>query len=63
MQADRKIKREVILELLRQNAAMRKLIEDWPPREIMMDYEKEWNEQRLEFLRVSPPIDFKLPGD
>jgi hypothetical protein len=63
MQADRKIKREVIVELLRQNAAMRKLIEDWPAREIMMDYEKEWNEQRLEFLRVNPPIDFKLPGD
>lgn len=63
MQADRKIKREVIVELLRQNAAMRKLIEDWPAREIMMDYEKQWNEQRLEFLRVNPPIDFKMPGD
>lgn len=50
-----KIKKAVIFELVRQNQAMRQLLEKWPAREIMMDYEKEWNEHRSRFLQTSPP--------
>ena len=46
----RKIKRTVVLELYRQNQIMREILDDWPAREIMMDFEKEWNERREEFL-------------
>lgn len=50
-----KIKKTVVAELARQNAAMRKLLEEWPPREIMMDFEKAWDEERTRFLKGSPP--------
>ena len=50
----RKIKRTVVLELYRQNQIMREILDDWPAREIMMDYEKEWNERREEFLNNHP---------
>ncbi|MCB1309661.1 MAG: hypothetical protein KDK30_15835 [Leptospiraceae bacterium] len=50
----RKIKRTVVLELYRQNQIMREILDDWPAREIMMDFEKEWNERREEFLNNHP---------
>jgi hypothetical protein len=45
-----KIKRSYIDSLIRQNREMRNLLETWPAREVMMDYEKEWNERREHFL-------------
>jgi len=56
MKEGTKIKRSVIFEMLKQNEAMRELLQTWPPREIMMDYEKTWNEKREEFLRHNPPL-------
>ena len=49
-----KIKKAVVADLVRQNEAMRKLLEEWPAREIMMDYEKDWNERRQRFLQQNP---------
>ncbi|MDH5655385.1 MAG: hypothetical protein OEZ34_05725 [Spirochaetia bacterium] len=46
--------------MIRQNKKMRKILECWPAREIMMDYEKNWNELREEFLNRNPfPLDWK----
>ena len=47
----------MFLELLEQNRQMRRLLEEWPAREIMMDYEKGWNEQREQFLAKHPPVE------
>ncbi len=60
-----RIKKATIAELARQNAAMRELLEQWPAREIMMDYEKEWNEHRTRFLQTNSPPEVDpdfLPG-
>lgn len=51
-----RIKRSTIERLIEQNRAMRELLLAWPAREIMMDYEKEWNEQRQNFLDQNPEI-------
>ena len=50
-----RIRRTTVLELIRQNQIMREILESWPAREIMMDYEKEWNEDRESFLLNHPP--------
>lgn len=50
-----KIKKATVAELALQNEAMRELLEQWPAREIMMDYEKEWNEHRTKFLQTNSP--------
>lgn len=52
-----RIKRSTIIELHKQNQAMRELLLAWPAREIMMDYEKEWNEQRTRFLDENPEVE------
>lgn len=51
----RRIRRVDLLELLRQNQAMRQLLDEWPAREIMMDYEKAWNERREALLNTATP--------
>jgi len=53
----KQIRRAVLEELLEQNRIMRELLESWPARKIMMDYEKEWNEGREDFLNNHPPLD------
>ena len=57
----KKIKKTLLQELIRQNARMRQLLESWPAREIMMDFEKEWNEKREQFLssHVPPSLEFR----
>ncbi len=34
---------------------MRQLLDEWPAREIMMDYEKAWNERREALLNTATP--------
>lgn len=51
-----KISRRQIEIMKKQNEEMRKLLEQWPAREIMMDYEKSWDEKRREFLENNPPL-------
>ena len=54
------ITKSQIRELIRQNREMRALLECWPQRELMMDYEKSWNERRNEFLNENKfPLDWK----
>ena len=54
------ITKSQIKELISQNKKMRKILECWPARELMMDYEKTWNELRTEFLqRNTFPLDWK----
>lgn len=55
--ASPRIKRSTVTTLIEQNRAMRELLESWPAREIMMDYEKEWNERRQRFLERSPEVE------
>ncbi len=50
MEKARHIKRSELEEILNQNRAMRALLQDWPARKVMMDYEKEWDERRRALL-------------
>lgn len=50
-----KIKKSTIAELVKQNRELRACLEAWPAREIMMDYEKEWNERRQRALNLPEP--------
>lgn len=56
----RKIKKSVIYEMMEQNKIMRELLEKWPAREIRMDYEKEWDEQRQAFFLKHQPVDLNI---
>ena len=38
---------------------MRDLLEAWLTREIMMDFEKEWNQRREDFLSRHPSAELK----
>ncbi len=58
-QAEPRIKRSTVNLLIEQNRAMRELLLAWPGREIMMDFEKEWNEQREKILRDHPEINLE----
>ncbi|MBX7057988.1 MAG: hypothetical protein K1X75_07965 [Leptospirales bacterium] len=58
--AGRIVKRGQLKELMRQNKVMRQLLEEWPAREIMMDYEKSWNERRQSLLQSSPLVEIDL---
>lgn len=51
-----KIKESSIRLLVQQNQEMFELLQSWPEREIMMDFEKDWNEKRLRFLQKNPGI-------
>lgn len=58
-----KLTKRVVKEILMQNQEFRKLLDDWPAREVMMDFEKEWNEKRLHALkkfRTYDPRDFDI---
>jgi len=57
MENKKVITKSQIKELIRQNKEMRRILESWPAREVMMDYEKSWNEIRKEFLEEN---DFPL---
>ncbi|MCB1174639.1 MAG: hypothetical protein KDK39_13805 [Leptospiraceae bacterium] len=56
----KRIKKSVVVELFRQNQAMRELLDKWPARAIMMDYEKEWNAERQELLARLEKLDLEL---
>lgn len=56
VRAGKRISRNTVETLLEQNRRMRELLQTWPPRKIMMDFEKEWNEKRLRFLHHNPPV-------
>ncbi len=62
MNENKKIKRSDLEEIIRQNRTMRTLLESWPAREIMMDYEKSWDERRRIFLDENPPAEI-LSGE
>jgi hypothetical protein len=55
-----RIKKSDIEELIIQNQKMRMILETWPSREIMTDYEKDWNSERISFLKNHNK--FLLPG-
>lgn len=59
MQDKQVIKKSAIRELIRQNNEMRAILQSWPARELMMDFEKTWNEKRLYFLDENPPSELK----
>lgn len=48
-----RIKKALLREILVQNQEMRKLLEEWPARMVMMEYEKDWNDRRLRLLEKS----------
>ena len=59
MDSKKVITKSQIKELIRQNKEMRRILESWPARELMMDYEKSWNEIRTEFLEENQfPLDW-----
>lgn len=61
MDAPRKrIKKSDIIMLLEQNRQLRGLLEEWPAREIMMDFEKEWREKVDLFFQSQPTIDLEI---
>jgi hypothetical protein len=43
-------------EILLQNRKMRKLLQEWPARKIMMSYEKDWDARRRRFFEEHPPV-------
>ncbi len=51
-----KLTKEEVRELIKQYKIMRKLLETWPRRKIMMSYEKEWNLKREAFFKNHPKI-------
>ena len=46
----RSIRRSELERLRREHRELADLLRAWPARQILMDYEKEWNERRLEIL-------------
>ena len=56
----KRIKKSDIVRLLEQNRQMRNLLEEWPAREIMMDYEKEWREKVDTFFQTQPMLDMEI---
>lgn len=52
----KRISRQTIETLIEQNRRMRDLLESWPPRKIMMGFEKDWNEKRKRFLDNNSPV-------
>ncbi len=51
-----KMTKDEIKELIKQYKIMRKLLETWPRRKVMMSYEKEWNLKREAFFKKHPKI-------
>ncbi len=51
-----KISRSDVIKLIKQNQEMRKLLNEWPARNIMTDYEKDWNEKRIQFLSINSDL-------
>lgn len=41
-------------EILRQNRMMREILEAWPARQVMMGFEKDWDQRRRAFLAEHP---------
>ncbi len=56
-----RIRKSDIASLISQNQEMRRLLEEWPSREIMTDFEKEWNNKRTAFLEQNEPV--HIPDD
>lgn len=43
-------------EILRQNRLMREILEAWPARQVMMGFEKDWDQRRRAFLEEHRPV-------
>lgn len=43
-------------EILRQNRLMREILEAWPARQVMMGFEKDWDQKRRAFLEEHQPV-------
>lgn len=59
----KKITIRTLKDIMAQNQEFRELLENWPAREVMMDYEKDWNEKRMRTLskhRIYDPKEFGL---
>lgn len=54
MRDQQKLKRSDLVNIIKHARALRSLLENWPAREIMTDYEKEWNAQRERLLSENP---------
>ena len=52
-----RIRRSRLKEILEEYKTMHDLLRSWPAREILMDYEKDWDQKRIDFLRkkIAPP--------
>ncbi len=59
MTLPRQIRRADLERFLQQWKELREILEAWPARSILMEYEKEWNERRLQALRTQQEPDWQ----
>ena len=52
-----RIRRSRLKGILEEYRVMHELLKTWPAREVLMDYEKDWDQKRIDFLRkrIAPP--------
>ncbi len=55
-----KFKKSDLNQLIKDCAEMRRLLEEWPARAVMTEFEKKWNRQRMEILKRKSPDSFMI---